>query len=214
MCSKLGNSTPEKFCLQLYKSFSSNARFTKSRMSRTDFTIKHYAGLVSLLPLLPFPLLQSPHSPPQSKHLRLSPATLLVSLVLRLFSTCALSVLQPPVLQLIPSVHRPDSILTFSELFPLCPSSELFPSSEVFPCLIRTHSLRPPGQVRHGRVPEQEPGRSGARARGAAGRVRRPLCGAPLPSLALHRGRGCQIHLPRKEVQGALRSAVFCSGEG
>jgi len=40
-------STHETFAEKLYQTFQGNKRFNKPKLSRTDFTIKHYAGDVS-----------------------------------------------------------------------------------------------------------------------------------------------------------------------
>jgi hypothetical protein len=42
-------STHETFAQKLYTTFKNNKRFAKPKLSRTDFTIVHYAGDVSLL---------------------------------------------------------------------------------------------------------------------------------------------------------------------
>lgn len=41
-------STHETFAQKLYQTFKSNKRFIKPKLSRTDFTILHYAGEVSV----------------------------------------------------------------------------------------------------------------------------------------------------------------------
>jgi len=40
-------STHETFAEKLYQTFKDNKRFSKPKLSRTDFTINHYAGDVS-----------------------------------------------------------------------------------------------------------------------------------------------------------------------
>lgn len=40
-------STNETFAEKLYQTFKDNKRFSKPKLSRTDFTINHYAGDVS-----------------------------------------------------------------------------------------------------------------------------------------------------------------------
>ena len=42
-------STHETFAQKLYTTFKNNKRFAKPKLSRTDFTVVHYAGDVSLL---------------------------------------------------------------------------------------------------------------------------------------------------------------------
>lgn len=46
-CSKLNNTTHEKFAESLYGAFKNNKRFSKPKLARSDFTICHYAGDVS-----------------------------------------------------------------------------------------------------------------------------------------------------------------------
>lgn len=41
-------STHETFAQKLYQTFKNNKRFSKPKLSRTDFTISHYAGEVSM----------------------------------------------------------------------------------------------------------------------------------------------------------------------
>ncbi|CAI6005151.1 unnamed protein product [Closterium sp. NIES-65] len=43
---KLDSSTPETFCQTLYSTLGKHKRFSKSKMSRSDFSVKHYAGKV------------------------------------------------------------------------------------------------------------------------------------------------------------------------
>ncbi|GJP43891.1 hypothetical protein CLOM_g3291 [Closterium sp. NIES-68] len=43
---KLDSSTPESFCQTLYSTVGKHKRFSKSKMSRDDFSVKHYAGKV------------------------------------------------------------------------------------------------------------------------------------------------------------------------
>lgn len=43
-------STHETFCQKLYQTFKVHKRFVKPKLSRTDFTISHYAGEVNLFP--------------------------------------------------------------------------------------------------------------------------------------------------------------------
>jgi myosin-5 len=42
-------STHETFAQKLYTTFKNNKRFVKPKLSRTDFTVVHYAGDVSFL---------------------------------------------------------------------------------------------------------------------------------------------------------------------
>lgn len=50
-CSMFPKSTHETFSNKLYQTFKNNKRFIKPKLSRTDFTIAHYAGEVwSVLP--------------------------------------------------------------------------------------------------------------------------------------------------------------------
>lgn len=51
-CSMFPRSTYETFADKLYQTFKNHKRFTKPKLSRSDFTICHYAGDVSLF----FPL--------------------------------------------------------------------------------------------------------------------------------------------------------------
>lgn len=46
LCSMFPKSTHETFAQKLYQTFKSNKRFIKPKLSRTDFTIVHYAGEV------------------------------------------------------------------------------------------------------------------------------------------------------------------------
>lgn len=48
----LPRSTHETFAQKLYTTFKNNKRFAKPKLSRTDFTICHYAGDVSALCIL------------------------------------------------------------------------------------------------------------------------------------------------------------------
>jgi len=41
-------STHETFAQKLYQTFTKNKRFIKPKLSRTNFTISHYAGEVSV----------------------------------------------------------------------------------------------------------------------------------------------------------------------
>ncbi|CAI5480409.1 unnamed protein product [Closterium sp. Yama58-4] len=43
---KMDSSTPESFCQTLYSTLGKHKRFSKSKMSRADFSVKHYAGKV------------------------------------------------------------------------------------------------------------------------------------------------------------------------
>lgn len=47
LCSMFPRSTHETFAEKLYQTFKDNKRFSKPKLSRTDFTINHYAGDVS-----------------------------------------------------------------------------------------------------------------------------------------------------------------------
>lgn len=47
LCSMFPRSTHETFAEKLYQTFKDNKRFNKPKLSRTDFTINHYAGDVS-----------------------------------------------------------------------------------------------------------------------------------------------------------------------
>lgn len=47
-CSMFPKSTHETFAQKLYQTFKNNKRFIKPKLSRTDFTISHYAGEVRL----------------------------------------------------------------------------------------------------------------------------------------------------------------------
>jgi myosin-5 len=49
LCSMFPRSTHETFAQKLYTTFKNNKRFAKPKLSRTDFTVVHYAGDVSLL---------------------------------------------------------------------------------------------------------------------------------------------------------------------
>lgn len=49
LCSMLPRSTHETFAQKLYQSFKNNKRFSKPKLSRSDFIISHYAGDVSTL---------------------------------------------------------------------------------------------------------------------------------------------------------------------
>ncbi|KAL2340088.1 hypothetical protein Fmac_008028 [Flemingia macrophylla] len=54
LCSMFPRSTHETFAEKLYQTFKDNKGFSKPKLSRTDFTIKHYAGGdVRLFPPLP-----------------------------------------------------------------------------------------------------------------------------------------------------------------
>ena len=53
-CSMFPRSTHETFAQKLYQTFKNHNRFTKPKLSRSDFTICHYAGDVSMLCLYPF----------------------------------------------------------------------------------------------------------------------------------------------------------------
>ncbi len=46
--SMLPRSTHETFAQKLYQTFKNNKRFTKPKLSRSDFTICHYAGDVCM----------------------------------------------------------------------------------------------------------------------------------------------------------------------
>ena len=46
-CSMFPKSTHETFAQKLYQTFKNNKRFIKPKLSRTDFTISHYAGEVN-----------------------------------------------------------------------------------------------------------------------------------------------------------------------
>lgn len=48
-CSMFPRSTHETFAQKLYQTFRDHKRFSKPKLSRTDFTICHYAGDVSTL---------------------------------------------------------------------------------------------------------------------------------------------------------------------
>lgn len=48
ICSMFPKSTHETFAQKLYQTFKNNKRFMKPKLSRTDFTICHYAGEVIL----------------------------------------------------------------------------------------------------------------------------------------------------------------------
>lgn len=45
-CSMFPKSTHETFAQKLYQTFTKNKRFIKPKLSRTSFTISHYAGEV------------------------------------------------------------------------------------------------------------------------------------------------------------------------
>ena len=47
-CSMLPRSTHETFAQKLYQTFKNHKRFVKPKLSRSDFTICHYAGDVSM----------------------------------------------------------------------------------------------------------------------------------------------------------------------
>jgi len=47
VCSMFPRSTHETFAEKLYQTLKDNKRFSKPKLSRTDFTINHYAGDVS-----------------------------------------------------------------------------------------------------------------------------------------------------------------------
>lgn len=47
-CSMFPRSTNETFAQKLYQTFKDHKRFSKPKLARTDFTICHYAGDVSL----------------------------------------------------------------------------------------------------------------------------------------------------------------------
>ncbi|RRT76613.1 hypothetical protein B296_00028298 [Ensete ventricosum] len=47
LCSMLPRSTHETFAQKLYQAFKNHKRFSKPKLSRSDFTISHYAGDVS-----------------------------------------------------------------------------------------------------------------------------------------------------------------------
>lgn len=46
-CSMFPKSTHETFAQKLYQTFKNEKRFVKPKLSRTDFTIDHYAGEVN-----------------------------------------------------------------------------------------------------------------------------------------------------------------------
>jgi hypothetical protein len=46
-CSMFPKSTHETFAHKLYQTFKTHKRFIKPKLSRTDFTISHYAGEVN-----------------------------------------------------------------------------------------------------------------------------------------------------------------------
>lgn len=48
-CSMFPKSTHETFANKLYQTFKNHKRFIKPKLSRTDFTISHYAGEVCML---------------------------------------------------------------------------------------------------------------------------------------------------------------------
>lgn len=48
LCSMFPRSTHETFAQKLYQTFKDHKRFSKPKLARTDFTISHYAGDVSL----------------------------------------------------------------------------------------------------------------------------------------------------------------------
>ena len=47
-CSMFPRSTHETFAQKLYQTFKNHKRFTKPKLARSDFTICHYAGDVSI----------------------------------------------------------------------------------------------------------------------------------------------------------------------
>jgi myosin-5 len=48
LCSMFPRSTHETFAQKLYQTFKTHKRFAKPKLARSDFTICHYAGDVSL----------------------------------------------------------------------------------------------------------------------------------------------------------------------
>jgi hypothetical protein len=48
LCSMFPRSTHETFAQKLYQTFKDHKRFSKPKLSRSDFTICHYAGDVSI----------------------------------------------------------------------------------------------------------------------------------------------------------------------
>ena len=52
-CIFFPRSTHETFSQKLYQTFKSHKRFSKPKLSPTDFTIYHYAGDVSIMGLFP-----------------------------------------------------------------------------------------------------------------------------------------------------------------
>lgn len=48
-CSMFPRSTNETFAQKLYQTFKDHKRFSKPKLARSDFTICHYAGDVSML---------------------------------------------------------------------------------------------------------------------------------------------------------------------
>lgn len=53
-CSMFPKSTHETFSQKLYQTFPKNKRFIKPKLSRTSFTICHYAGEVNALDLFDY----------------------------------------------------------------------------------------------------------------------------------------------------------------
>jgi len=47
-CSMFPRSTHETFAQKLYQTYKNHKRFTKPKLARSDFTICHYAGDVSI----------------------------------------------------------------------------------------------------------------------------------------------------------------------
>lgn len=60
-CSMFPKSTHETFAQKLYQTFKNNKRFIKPKLSRTSFTISHYAGEVTIVLLLSIKV--GPNSP-------------------------------------------------------------------------------------------------------------------------------------------------------
>lgn len=52
VCSMFPRSTHETFAQKLYQTYKNHKRFTKPKLARSDFTICHYAGDVSLFSLI------------------------------------------------------------------------------------------------------------------------------------------------------------------
>lgn len=50
-CSMFPRSTHETFAQKLYQTFKNHKRFAKPKLARSDFTICHYAGDVSMIPI-------------------------------------------------------------------------------------------------------------------------------------------------------------------